>query len=734
MRGLGLEARELVDGIVQLAVRVGQLVPVDHELEALDERRIVPVGAGERRHLARVVEHEGRLDELVLDERVVDLVGEPARAPLGLEREVEAAQHGARLVELHRGVEVDADVLLDEIDHRRPSERSREFDRLRSRRDPHLRHDRAGAGDDEPLDEVHHVVVVAVGLVRLEHRELGVVGGVDALVAEHSPDLEDAVEAADDESLQVQLQRDPQVHVLTEGIVVRHERSGGRAAVDRLEHRALDLAKVAIGQMPAQGRDDLDAGQRDAACVLVDHEVHVTLPVARVDVGEAVPLVGQRTDGLGEELEGLDGHAELAATGGHHRAFDADPVAAVEAVELPVLRLAELVRAHEELDGAVAVLERREAQLALSTQQQEPTRDPHPHVGALPGREVAVLSADAPGRRRRVEAHGVGIDTGGAQGVDLRQPLLTLVAQLLGGRLVGLVVGPEAGVRAASLPGPGDLGRGLGAGRRAGALGVGSVGHRSEATGAPRRRLGPLGGSFMARLDGKVALITGAGNGMGRVASTLFAGEGARVVVADWSEDGGRETVAAIEAGGGQAAFVKVDVSDAEQVEAMVAFTLERFGALHVLYNNAGIFPADDGGVTETPEPTWDRVMDINLKGVWLGCKYGVPAMLSSGGGSIVNVASFVALMGAATAQIAYTASKGGVLAMTREIAVEYGRAGIRANSLCPGPISTPMLEELMSDPARKARRLVHIPMGRLGNADELAARRCSSRRTSPRS
>ena len=201
----------------------------------------------------------------------------------------------------------------------------------------------------------------------------------------------------------------------------------------------------------------------------------------------------------------------------------------------------------------------------------------------------------------------------------------------------------------------------------------------------------------------------------------LFAEEGARIVVADWSEDGGAETVAAVEAVGGVATFVKVDVAKAEQVERMVATTMERFGALHVLYNNAGIFPADDGGVTETPEPTWDRVMDVNLKGVWLGCKYGVPAMLESGGGSIVNVASFVALMGAASAQVAYTASKGGVLAMTREIAVEYGRRNIRANSLCPGPIATPMLEELMSDPARKLRRLVHIPMGRLGQAEELA-------------
>lgn len=225
----------------------------------------------------------------------------------------------------------------------------------------------------------------------------------------------------------------------------------------------------------------------------------------------------------------------------------------------------------------------------------------------------------------------------------------------------------------------------------------------------------------MARLDGKVALITGAGNGMGEVASVLFAREGARIVVADWSEAGGADTVAAVTAAGGEAAFVKVDVSRAEQAEAMVAFTMERFGALDILYNNAGIFPADDGGVTETPEPTWDRVMEVNLKGVWLGCKYGVPAMLESGGGSIVNVASFVALVGAATAQIAYTTSKGGVLAMTREIAVEYGRRNIRANALCPGPIATPMLEELMSDPERKARRIVHIPMGRLGRAEELA-------------
>lgn len=225
----------------------------------------------------------------------------------------------------------------------------------------------------------------------------------------------------------------------------------------------------------------------------------------------------------------------------------------------------------------------------------------------------------------------------------------------------------------------------------------------------------------MGRLDGKIALITGAGKGMGRVAAELFATEGARVVVADLMDEDGETTVERIRAAGGEAVFVHTDVSASDQAEAMIGTAVETFGGLHVLYNNAGIFPADDGGTTETPEPTWDAVMDVNLKGVWLGCKFAIPAMIDSGGGSIVNVASFVALMGAATAQIAYTASKGGVLSMTREIAVEYARRGIRANALCPGPIETPMLAELMSDPQRRQRRLVHIPMGRLGRAEELA-------------
>jgi NAD(P)-dependent dehydrogenase (short-subunit alcohol dehydrogenase family) len=223
------------------------------------------------------------------------------------------------------------------------------------------------------------------------------------------------------------------------------------------------------------------------------------------------------------------------------------------------------------------------------------------------------------------------------------------------------------------------------------------------------------------RLEGKVALITGAGSGMGRVAASLFAAEGARVVVSDIGEEAGNATVAEVRGAGGDATFARADVASWDDCRAMVAAAVDTYGALHVLYNNAGVFPGDDGGVLDTPQETWRRVMAVNLEGVWLSCKAGIPAMMESGGGAIVNVASFVALMGAATAQIAYTASKGGVLSMTREIAVEYARRGIRANALCPGPIETPLLQELLSDPARRARRMVHIPMGRLGRAEELA-------------
>ena len=223
------------------------------------------------------------------------------------------------------------------------------------------------------------------------------------------------------------------------------------------------------------------------------------------------------------------------------------------------------------------------------------------------------------------------------------------------------------------------------------------------------------------RLAGKVAVITGAGSGIGRVAAGLFASEGAAVVVADVVAQAARDTVAEITGAGGRAVAVAADVSDEAQVSDVVAAATQQLGGLHVLFNNAGIFPADDGGVLDTPPSTWDHVMNVNLKGVWLCCRGAIPAMTDCGGGSIVNVASFVALMGAATAQVAYTASKGGVLSFTRELAVEYARAGIRANALCPGPIETPLLAELLADPERRNRRLVHIPMGRLGRPEEIA-------------
>jgi NAD(P)-dependent dehydrogenase (short-subunit alcohol dehydrogenase family) len=192
-------------------------------------------------------------------------------------------------------------------------------------------------------------------------------------------------------------------------------------------------------------------------------------------------------------------------------------------------------------------------------------------------------------------------------------------------------------------------------------------------------------------------------------------------VVADVMGSDAEAAASEIASTGGTATAVTVDVSDESQVAAMIDRAVGAYGGLDILFNNAGIFPADDGGILDTPPETWHKVMEVNLKGVWLGCRAAVPAMLDSGGGSIINVASFVALVGAATAQMAYTASKGGVLAMTRELAVEYARKGIRANSICPGPIETPLLAELLSDPARRQRRLVHIPMGRFGRPEEIA-------------
>ncbi len=223
------------------------------------------------------------------------------------------------------------------------------------------------------------------------------------------------------------------------------------------------------------------------------------------------------------------------------------------------------------------------------------------------------------------------------------------------------------------------------------------------------------------RLAGKTALITGAASGIGRESALLFASEGARVLAVDLQEEAGHAVVAEIEAAGGSASFARADVSKDADCAAMVAAAQEQFGGLHVLFNNAGIMDSGDDDAVSTSEEVWERTMAINLKGVFLGCKHGIPALRSSGGGSIINTASFVAQLGAATPQIAYTASKGGVLAMTRELAVVHAREGIRVNALCPGPLRTELLMKFLDTEEKKQRRLVHVPMGRFGEADEMA-------------
>jgi NAD(P)-dependent dehydrogenase (short-subunit alcohol dehydrogenase family) len=223
------------------------------------------------------------------------------------------------------------------------------------------------------------------------------------------------------------------------------------------------------------------------------------------------------------------------------------------------------------------------------------------------------------------------------------------------------------------------------------------------------------------RLEGKVALITGAGSGIGRQSSLTFAAEGAAVVAVDLQEPAAAETVAAVSAAGGRAVAVAADVSVDAGCAAMVAAAEEAFGRLDVLFNNAGVMvPGDDDAVT-TEESVWDLTMGVNAKGVFLGCKHGIPALRRAGGGSIINTASFVALMGAATPQIAYTASKGAVLALTRELAVIHAREGIRVNALCPGPLRTELLMKFLDTEEKRQRRLVHIPLGRFGEATEIA-------------
>lgn len=225
----------------------------------------------------------------------------------------------------------------------------------------------------------------------------------------------------------------------------------------------------------------------------------------------------------------------------------------------------------------------------------------------------------------------------------------------------------------------------------------------------------------MARLDGKVVLVTGAASGMGRVATRMFAEQGAQVVAADLNADGLAATLAGIDAGLHEAILPVVgNVTVEADVQAMIAAGVERFGKINVLYNNAGIMPGEDTSVEETSPELWDTILDVNLKSIFLVCRHGIPALRAAGGGSIVNIASFVALLGCTNPQDAYTASKGGVLSLTKSLAVQYGREGIRANAICPGPIMTPMTEILFPTEEEKMKRLNRIPLGRFGRAEDI--------------
>jgi NAD(P)-dependent dehydrogenase (short-subunit alcohol dehydrogenase family) len=223
------------------------------------------------------------------------------------------------------------------------------------------------------------------------------------------------------------------------------------------------------------------------------------------------------------------------------------------------------------------------------------------------------------------------------------------------------------------------------------------------------------------RLDGKVAVITGAGSGIGRESALLFARHAAAVVAADVDIAAANDTVSAIQQAGGRGFAVRADVSKSPDCADMVAAAEREFGALHILFNNAGIMHPDDDDAVKTDEAVWNVTMDVNARSVFLGCKHGIPALRRAGGGSIINTASFVAVMGAATAQIAYTASKGAVLALTRELAIVHARENIRVNALCPGPLRTRLLMDFLDTEEKKQRRLVHVPMGRFGEAREIA-------------
>lgn len=222
------------------------------------------------------------------------------------------------------------------------------------------------------------------------------------------------------------------------------------------------------------------------------------------------------------------------------------------------------------------------------------------------------------------------------------------------------------------------------------------------------------------RLAGKVVFVTGAGSGMGRVAAHMFTREGAAVVATDFATGPLEETVAAVRAAGGEIVAMPGDVSVEGDVRRAIVEGARAFGRINVLYNNAGIMPTEDTSVEETSDDTWQRVLDVNLRGVFLCCKHGIPELRKAGGGSIINIASFVTQVGCTVPQDAYTASKGGVVSLTRSLAVQYGREGIRANALCPGPVETPLLRQLWTSEEERNKRLNRIPLGRFGTPEDI--------------
>jgi NAD(P)-dependent dehydrogenase (short-subunit alcohol dehydrogenase family) len=223
------------------------------------------------------------------------------------------------------------------------------------------------------------------------------------------------------------------------------------------------------------------------------------------------------------------------------------------------------------------------------------------------------------------------------------------------------------------------------------------------------------------RLADKVCIITGAGGGMGRIAARMFAAEGAKVVVAEFSEPAGQETVRLVTEAGGTASYIQADVSKEPSARAMVEHAMDTYGRLDVLYNNAGVMPEADHSVVDTDADTWDLVMAVNVRGVFLACKYAIPRMVEGGSGSIINIASFVALLGCTVPQDAYTASKGAILSLTRSLAVQFAPKGIRTNAICPGPVETPLLMDwLVKDEEAKRIRLARNPTGRFGKPEEI--------------